>query len=82
MLIMSSTVTTTTVTTIAMTFAFAGSLSLVGILTLLILVVKKEVASSGKNPRLVMLNRVLSIALVPLALAVVAIIAVQVGGVF
>jgi hypothetical protein len=65
-----------------MTFAFAGSLSLVGVLTLLVLVVKKEIASSGRNPRLAMLDRVLSIALVPLALAVVAIIAVRVMGVF
>ena len=74
---MISTVTTTTVTTVA-AFATGGALAVVGILTLLTLLVQKELSSASESRFAIVLNRVLSIAIVPLLLAFVFIVGVKV----
>ena len=74
---MISTVTTTTVTTIA-TFATGGSLAVVGILLLLTLLVQKELSSASEGRFALALNRVLTVGIVPLAVAFVFIVGVKV----
>jgi hypothetical protein len=71
---MISTVTTTTVTTIL----GVGSLALAGILVLLTLLVQKELASASESRFAQTLNRVVTVAIVPLLLAFVAIVAYKV----
>jgi hypothetical protein len=46
--------------------ALSESLTLVGILFLLVILVVKEVASASTDPRLQKLNRVINISLIPL----------------
>jgi hypothetical protein len=74
---MVSTVTTTTVTTIT-ALATAGTLALFGIVLLLIFLAQKEVASSNESPLALALGRVLNIAIVPLLLTFVFVVAVKV----
>ncbi len=74
---MIATITTSTVTTVT-TAALAGSVALIGILVLLSLLVQKELASSGENPRLQRLSRVLNLGIVPLLIAFVLIVAAKV----
>jgi len=69
---MISTVTSTTVSTIT-SVALAATLSLVAVLLLIGFLVSKELASSGKHPRLQLFSRVLNVAIYPL-LAVFAVI--------
>jgi hypothetical protein len=74
---MISTVTTTTVTTIA-SVASAGSLAVVGILMLLALLIQKELASASESRFARALSRVVNVAIVPLLLGFVYIVAVKV----
>jgi len=74
---MISTVTTTTVTTI-MTLATAGSLAVAGIVLLLLFLVQKELASASDGRFAAALGRVLNVAIVPLLLGFVFIVAVKV----
>jgi hypothetical protein len=71
---MISTVTTTTVTTIL----GVGSLALAGILVLLTLLVQKELASASESRFARTLSRVVTVAIVPLLLAFVFIVAAKV----
>lgn len=64
---MTSTVTTTTVTTV--TTAFFASLALIVAVTLVFLLIKKELLSSATHPLAVSLRRALNVAIVPLLLA-------------
>ena len=74
---MISTVTTTTVTTIT-SIVTAGSLAVVGILMLLVLLIQKELASSSDSRFAVTLRRFLNVAIVPLLLGFIYIVAVKV----
>jgi hypothetical protein len=76
--VMISTVTTTTVTTI-MTLATAGSLAVAGIVLLLLFLVQKELASASEGRFPVALGRVLNVAVVPLLLAFLFIVVVEVA---
>jgi hypothetical protein len=78
---MISTVTTTTVTTVA-AFATGGALAVVGILTLLTMLVQKELSSASESRFATSLHRVLNVAIVPLLLAFVFIVGVQVFEIF
>jgi hypothetical protein len=71
---MISTVTTTTVTTILS----VGSIALAGILVLLVLLIQKELASASESRFAHALSRVVTVAIVPLLLAFVAIVAAKV----
>lgn len=67
---MSSTVTST-VTTIssAASISVTTALGLAAVLLLLACIVTKEMASSGANPRLAVLNRALNVPIAPLFIA-------------
>ena len=71
---MISSVTTSTVSTITSAASIAA-FGLVAILTLIAFVVVKELASSGNDARLQTLSRILNIAIVPLLMVFVAIVA-------
>jgi hypothetical protein len=76
---MISTVTTTTVTTVTTaTVAVAAGLSLLAVLMLLGLLISKEILSVTDKPRLVILGRALNVAVVPLLIGFVLIIATQI----
>jgi len=76
---MISTVTTTTVTTVTTaTVTMIAGLALFAILTLLGVLITKEVASMGQDPRLRGLSRGLNVAIIPLLIAFVVIAIVQV----
>ncbi|MCB0059867.1 MAG: hypothetical protein KDE45_22670 [Caldilineaceae bacterium] len=77
---MISTVTTTTVTTVT-TIALALSVSLIAVVTLLALLIQKEILTAADSPRGRALSRVLNIAIVPLLLAFALIAVVQVSNV-
>jgi len=74
---MISTVTTATVSTVT-TVALAGSLGLIAIITLLTLLVQKEIASADETQPSRALSRALNIAIVPLLIGFVMIVAVKV----
>jgi hypothetical protein len=73
---MISTVTTTTVSTA--TLAMGAGLSLLAILTLLSVLISKEIVSVSDGPRLKKLSRALDVALIPLVMAFVFVAAVRV----
>jgi hypothetical protein len=75
---MISTVTTTTVTTVA-ALATPGSLAVFGIVLLLAFLVQKELASASEGRFAYTLSRVLNVAIVPLLVAFVFIVAVKVA---
>lgn len=75
---MISTVTTTTVSTIVSTAVMAATLGLLAVLTLIALLVTKELASASENRRLQYLARALNVAILPLLVAFAAIVAVKV----
>jgi hypothetical protein len=76
---MISTVTTTTVTTVTTaTVTVLAGLAFFAVLTLLGVLITKEVASVGQEPRLRSLSRGLNVAMVPLLIAFVVIAAIQV----
>jgi hypothetical protein len=69
---------TTTVVSIVSTVSLAGPLAFVGVLTLLVLLIQKElVTASGKRSTLV-LGRILNIGIIPLWLVFVVIVIVKV----
>ena len=74
---MISTVTTTTVTTIT-ALATAGSLAMFGIVLLLAFLVQKELASATESRFAFALGRVLNVAIVPLLLAFLFVVAIKV----
>jgi len=59
--------------------ALSESLTLVGILFLLVILVVKEVASASTDPRLQKLNRVINISLIPLLGVFFLILIIRVG---
>jgi hypothetical protein len=63
---MISTVTTTTVSAIASTTVLVASLSLIAILTLLALLIQKDLTTAVSGARARTLGRVLNIAILPL----------------
>jgi hypothetical protein len=69
---------TTTVVSIVSTVSLAGPLALVGVLTLLALLVQKELATSSGRRSAVVLSRVLNIGIIPLWLVFVIIVMVKV----
>lgn len=75
---MVSTVTTATVATVT-TFAIASSLALVGITTLLVLLVQKEMATASRGRFARALGQALRIGIVPLLIAFVLIVAVRIA---
>ena len=75
---MISTVTTTTVSTIVSTVIIAGTLGLLAVLTLIGLLVTKELASAGESRRLQYLARALNVAILPLLVTFAAIVTVKV----
>ncbi len=78
---MISTVTTTTVTTVATAVALGGTLALVGILTLLALLVPKELTSAAESTRLQRLGRALNIGILPLLVVFALIVAAKIADV-
>lgn len=72
-----STVTTTTVTTVT-SIALVADLSLLVIVTLLGLLISKEVVSVSDSPRMRVFSRALNVAVVPLLMSFVLIAAVRV----
>ena len=74
---MISTVTTTTVTAVA-TVTIAGSLALISVLTLLALLVQKELTVAGRGRLSRALGRLLNIGIVPLLMVFVLIVATKV----
>jgi hypothetical protein len=76
---MISTVTTTTVTTVTTaTVAVIAGLSLLAIVTLFGLLISKEVVSVNNKERWQSFSRVLNIAIIPLLLAFVLIVVMEV----
>jgi hypothetical protein len=75
---MVSTVTTSTVAAVT-TVALAGSLALIVILTLLALLVQKELSTGVKGRFATALGRALNIGIVPLLVAFVLIVAAKVA---
>jgi hypothetical protein len=73
---MSSTVTTATVTTVTTMLAY-GTLGLIVAATLFLLLLKKEVLTPSSHPFASTLRRVLNIAIVPLVIAFIAIMAIN-----
>jgi hypothetical protein len=67
---MISTVTTSTVTTITTlsTTELAASLGLIAIVTLLVLVIQREVVTASPGPRAIAFSQALNVAIVPLLL--------------
>ena len=75
---MISTVTTTTVTTVA-TATLVASLGLIAVLLLLTFLVQKEILSAASGQRAQVLSRLLNVAIWPLLLSFVFIVAVKVA---
>ncbi|NDJ60131.1 MAG: hypothetical protein GYB67_03350 [Chloroflexi bacterium] len=67
---MSSTVTTSTVSTVTTMLSY-GTLGLIVAVTLLSLLIKKEVLAASTHPLSVTLRRLLNVAIVPLLIAFV-----------
>ncbi len=77
---MISTVTTSTVSTVTTaTIAITAGLSLFAVLTLLNILITKEIISVSDNPAMQKLGRVMNIGLVPLALSFVFIAIVNIA---
>jgi hypothetical protein len=72
---MISTVTTSTVSTVTL----AGSFAIIGILVLLILLVQKELTSTGTSQRARVFARYLNISILPLILVFVAVVVSKVA---
>jgi hypothetical protein len=73
---MISTVTTTTVSTVT-SLALAGSLALVCVITLVALLIQKELMTPAEGRLAQVLSRALNIGIVPLLLTFVLIVAVR-----
>lgn len=70
---------TTTVVSIVSTVSFAGPLALVGVLTLLALLIQKEVTTTSRRRTAVVLSRILDIGIIPLWLVFVIIVLINVA---
>ena len=74
--------TVTTTTTVALTTAAAASLGLIVILTLIALLIQKELINGLEGQRAKRLSRALNIAIVPLVVVFVATVAIKVADIF
>lgn len=74
---MVSTVTTTTISTVT-TLSLAGSLALAAIITLLVLLIQKELTTASRERAARALGRVLNIGIVPLLVVFAFIVVVKV----
>jgi hypothetical protein len=74
---MISTVTTTTVSTVT-TLALAGSLALICALTLVVMLIQKELTTAAESRLSRTLGRALNVGIVPLLIAFVLIVVVRV----
>lgn len=74
---MISTVTTTTVSTVT-TLALAGSLALICVLTLVAMLIQKELTTTAESRLSRTLGRALNVGIVPLLIAFVLIVVVRV----
>lgn len=72
-------ISTVTPTTLAVVIALGGSLAPVGILTLLALLMVKELTTGAESKRLQRLSRALNIGLVPLLVVFALIVAVKIA---
>jgi hypothetical protein len=72
-------ITTVTTTTTTVTVTMAGSLALIAILTLLALLVKKEIIGGIGGERAKQWSRALNVAIVPLAVVFLAGVAVKIA---
>jgi hypothetical protein len=70
---------TTTVVSIVSTVSLAGPLALVGILTLLALLVQKELSTTSKQRAVLVLSRILDIGIIPLWLVFVVIVLIKIA---
>ena len=77
---MISTVTTSTVSTIT-TAAVSGSVALVAIILFFALLVQKEITTTAAGSRMKSLSQALNVAIIPLLIAFVAIVATTVVGI-
>lgn len=77
---MISTVTTSTVTTVT-SISMMATMALLAILVLLVLLIQKEIVTESQNPHLNSWGKVIDIAIVPLVLSFVFIVAVTVANV-
>jgi chromate transport protein ChrA len=75
---MISSVTTTTVSTVTSTGGFAASLGFIAVLTLISLLLAKELASVPGAPRLQRFSHGLNVAIIPLLMVLTAIVAAKV----
>jgi hypothetical protein len=69
---------TTTVVSIVSTVSLAGPLALVGILTLLALLIQKELATASGRRSSIVLSRVLNVGIIPLWLVFVVMVMAKV----
>ena len=74
---MISTVTTTTVSTVTTTI-LTGSLTLIAILTLLVLLIQKELVTTSESRTAVIVGRVLNVGIIPLLMGFGMIVVVKV----
>jgi hypothetical protein len=70
-------VTTTTVSTVTV-YTLAGSLALIGILAMAALLISKDVTVTASSQRAKRINQALNIALVPLMIVFMAVVAAKV----
>jgi hypothetical protein len=70
---------TTTVVSIVSTLSLAGPLALVGVLTLLVLLIQKEITSASRQRTAVILSRILDIGIIPLWLVFVIVALIKVA---
>jgi hypothetical protein len=78
---MISTVTATTISTVT-TVALAASFGLIIVITLLSLLIQKELVTTADTPRAKALNQALNIAIVPLLMAFLMLAVVRIVTVF
>lgn len=78
---MISTVTATTISTVT-TVALAASFGLIIVITLLSLLIQKELVTTADSARTQALNRVLNVAIVPLLMAFLMLAVVRIVTVF
>ena len=70
---------TTTVVSIVSTVSLAGPLALVGVLTLLALLVQKELSTTSKQRTVLVLGRILDIGIIPLWLVFVVVVLIKIA---
>ena len=77
---MISTVTISTVSTVTTT-ALAGSVALVGIFVFFALLLQKELTTTAKGSRMKQLGQALNVAIIPMAIAFVVVVATTLIGI-